>query len=219
MELEAKNNLEELLLQDNDLLQGLNWGQKRRGHPETYTWQHVKEIWSKVYRIRGSESVNKEILRFIALLHDSFYHHVDPDLHRGGENHHGYYAQEFAKKYLRQISKKYGNLAANDIIQTLRWHDEPFAISLYMFQADYDRHIYAENRLNYLLTQPIYNWYQFATFIWLDGHTAGKKSISPYCFINTLIGKGLISMKEWYAPWAQYKIDDFFQQPQLPNLK
>lgn len=95
----AENALERQILADNELIEGLQWGKPRPGHPEGKVIYHVNEVLKNVNRVTKNQDYRAK-LRLIAIIHDTFKHKVDTSKPRFGENHHAMIARRFAEKYI-----------------------------------------------------------------------------------------------------------------------
>ncbi len=115
--IKPKTKLEEKILSDIEIQQGLKYGQRRKGHPEGEVKNHVLELLEKVEKIRGE--VAEEIickLRFMILTHDSLKYKVDRSKPKIGENNHGMLARRWAEK-----------LISNEVMLSLiELHDLPY---------------------------------------------------------------------------------------------
>src|SRR5947208_1904101 len=81
---------------DGELVEGLSWGKPRKAHPEGAVGQHVAGLLREIDR-SGESGERRALLRFIALVHDSFKNKVIRWLPRTGENHHAMRARRFAE--------------------------------------------------------------------------------------------------------------------------
>lgn len=106
--------LERQILADEELRDGLIWGKPRRGHPEGHIVTHVGEVLANVDKYFPAQ--NREALRLIAIIHDSFKYKVDRNKHATGENHHGMIARRFAEKYIKN----------ENILDVIELHDEAY---------------------------------------------------------------------------------------------
>lgn len=113
--IKPENGLEEAIIGNSDFIDGCNYGKKRPGHPEGLVIYHIKEVLDNVEKYYG-EDEDRDDLRLIAILHDTFKHKVDRSKPRVGENHHGMLARRFAEKF--PIN--------DDILTILEKHDDAF---------------------------------------------------------------------------------------------
>src|SRR3954469_20075725 len=95
---EPETDLELRVVAEPELLEGLAWGEPRAGHPEGAVGTHVGHLLETLDRC-GETAERRELLRFMALVHDSFKYQVRDRLPRVGENHHAMRARRFAEKF------------------------------------------------------------------------------------------------------------------------
>src|SRR5215211_3471368 len=109
-----ENDLERHISEDEDLIEGLAWGEPRSGHPEGRVAAHVEDL---LETLEGWDEPpeRRSKLRFIALVHDSFKHDVIEKLPRLGRNHHADRARRFAERYTDDET----------ILCTIQHHDRP----------------------------------------------------------------------------------------------
>jgi HD domain len=109
------NDTERRILADPDWQSGVAWGDPRPGHPEGRVGVHVEQVLANVERVAVDES-DRERLRFVALIHDTFKHQVDRNRPREGENHHAMIARRFAERYTSDA----------ELLDVIELHDEAF---------------------------------------------------------------------------------------------
>ena len=110
-----ENDLEKRIAADPEWLAGVEWGKPRPGHPEGTVKAHISTVLDNVDRFYG-DNADREKLRLIALLHDTFKYQVDTDRARTGENHHAMRARRFAEKYVDDDS----------VLEVIELHDEAY---------------------------------------------------------------------------------------------
>lgn len=115
MAIQAVNEIEREVMADPDWQQGAAWGDPRPGHPEGAVLAHVEEVLVNVDRVAIDEG-DRERLRFVALIHDTFKHEVDTARPREGENHHAMIARRFAERYTTD----------SELLDLIELHDEAF---------------------------------------------------------------------------------------------
>lgn len=115
---------EEYLLNHPEILEGMEWGKPRLGHPEGQVKHHVRDVLQNVETFYGDTPFRWD-LRMIALVHDSFKYKVDRTRNRTGENHHGMIARRFCERITDEfpIQPVFSSLTL-DIIEM---HDEAYA--------------------------------------------------------------------------------------------
>lgn len=115
--LQPETSLEKELLRTPEFQQGLMWGEPRFGHPEGKVVLHVREILDNIERLPIS-SKNREQLRLIAFVHDTFKYMEPKDTPRRREQHHAVLARQFIEHY------------SDDpvVLKVTELHDEAFYI-------------------------------------------------------------------------------------------
>jgi hypothetical protein len=114
---EPEGELEEAVVGEPALLRGLAWGKPRRAHPEGRIGNHVADLIRGIERA-GETGKRRAMLRFVALIHDSFKRDVIRWLPRTGENHHATRARRFAERFTDD----------ERLLATIELHDRPYAI-------------------------------------------------------------------------------------------
>ena len=112
--LKPENEIEKNILSDKEFLEGALWGEPRPGHPEGQVIFHIKEVLNNVNKY--SKSHNRNELRLIALVHDTFKHKVDRSKPITGDNHHAFIAKKFLEQYCSD----------DEILDVVELHDEAF---------------------------------------------------------------------------------------------
>lgn len=113
--LKPENGIEEVILSDVGFIDGCNRGKPRSGHPEGKVVYHIREVLDNVEKYYGTDP-DRDDLRLIAILHDTFKHKVDRTQPKTGSNHHGFLAKLFADTYVKD----------NRILQILIKHDDAY---------------------------------------------------------------------------------------------
>lgn len=114
--IQPENPLERKIIKDTSWLEGVFWGEPRRGHPEGKIIYHIQEVLANVDRLNCSKKIRTQ-LRLITLIHDTFKHKEEQTRPRKDwSKHHAVYAWKFAHQY---ISDK----AVLDVIEL---HDEAY---------------------------------------------------------------------------------------------
>lgn len=113
--LNAENDLERLILSDPDMVKGLLWGKPRNGHPEGKVIYHVNHVLENINKLDISPE-ERDKLRLIAIIHDSFKYKVDLTRPKYGENHHAMIARRFAEKYVSD----------EEILMIIETHDDAY---------------------------------------------------------------------------------------------
>jgi hypothetical protein len=110
-----ETELEARIVSDPDWVEGIAWGEPRPSHPEGSVAAHVNEVLANVDRV-ALDPRDRERLRLVALIHDTFKHMVDPDRPRTGENHHALIARRFAERHLDD----------EELLDVIELHDEAY---------------------------------------------------------------------------------------------
>lgn len=163
--------MEKEIMKTDELIKGLMWGEPRPGHSEGQVVYHVKEIFDMINK-KNYSATERELFRLIALVHDSFKYQVDLKKPKTGDNHHGWYARQFAGKFIQD----------ENILEIIQWHDEPFNIHRCGKSKQ-------ESRLETLLGRPI-DWKMFIGFISMDYRTGDKNNDSADWFLQILKERG-----------------------------
>lgn len=166
-----ETELEKQILADPELQKGLAWGKPRPGHPEGSVQLHVEEV---LKNFDEAPKVNREPLRLIALIHDSFKYKVDRTKPRSGENHHGMIARRFAEKYIT-------DKRTLDIIEL---HDEAYnAWSKGNRDGDWNK---AERRAQKLIQRLDMSIYLYIAFYKADNETGDKQGENFSWFLDQM---------------------------------
>jgi hypothetical protein len=110
-----ETDLERAVSSDPKLLAGLAWGEPREAHPEGAVGNHVADLLATIER-DGESGERRELLRFVALVHDAFKYRVRNWLPRQGRNHHATRARRFAERYTDD----------ERLLTTIEFHDRPY---------------------------------------------------------------------------------------------
>lgn len=97
--IKSENGIETAIVNDADFIEGAMYGKPRIGHPEGQVIYHIKEVLANIDKYYNDDE-DRQNLRLIAIIHDTFKHKVDRNLPKTGENHHGAIARRFAQKYI-----------------------------------------------------------------------------------------------------------------------
>ncbi len=154
-----ENELERRLSEDPELLEGLAWGKPRKAHPEGSIGAHVADLLRRI-DAEGIEDEERERLRFITLVHDTFKNKVQEWRPRKGENHHAMRARRFAERYTGD----------DRVLTTIELHDRPYGIWRKMRRTGYFDRRALEQMMSRLPDPDL-----FLRFVELDGSTEGKR--------------------------------------------
>ena len=154
-----ETELERRVTQDPELLRGLAWGKPRKAHPEGAIANHVQDLLERL-DAEGVSGEQRELLRLLVLMHDSFKNEVQEWRPRVGENHHAMRARRFAERYTDD----------ERLLTTLELHDRSYGIWRKWKRTGWlDR-----KRLEEMLRR-IPDHDLFLRFVELDGSTEGKR--------------------------------------------
>jgi hypothetical protein len=173
---EPETELERRVASDPEMLEGLAWGVPRAGHPEGSVGVHVSHLLDTLDR-SGETGEQRELLRFIALVHDSFKAQVRERLPRAGANHHAMRARRFAERFTDD----------ERVLATIELHDRPYALWRKM-----RRRGRLEQRGFRKMMRRIPDPELFLRFIELDGSTEGKRPEPIEWFRNELVRRHLL---------------------------
>jgi hypothetical protein len=173
---EPENELERRVTSEPELLEGLAWGKPRAGHPEGAVGTHVSHLLETLDE-SGETGERRELLRFMALVHDSFKYQVRERLPRVGENHHAMRARRFAERFTDD----------ERLLATIEFHDRPYALW---------RKLKRRGKLDEggfrRMIRRIPDPELFLRFIELDGSTEGKRPEPIDWLRSELVERGLI---------------------------
>jgi hypothetical protein len=171
-----ETELEERILAEPEIQEGLAWGEPRAGHPEGAVGKHVADLLEKI-DAEGETGERRELLRFMALVHDSFKYQVRERLPRAGENHHATRARRFAARFTDD----------ERLLSAIQFHDRPYALwRKLQRRGKLDERGF--DRMMRCVTDP----QLFLRFVELDGSTEGKRPQPIEWFRNELDTRGLL---------------------------
>jgi hypothetical protein len=154
----AENELEERIARDPELVEGLAWGEPRKGHPEGAIGKHVADLLRTLESWGESEPRRSE-LRFIALVHDAQKSRVQNWRPRTGANHHAARARRLAERYTDD----------ERLLAAIEQHDRPYAIWRRMKRTGRDQARQLDEMVARVPDPGL-----FLRFVELDGSTEGK---------------------------------------------
>jgi hypothetical protein len=173
---EPETELERRVTAEPELLEGLAWGEPRAGHPEGAVGTHVSHLLETLDQ-SGETGERRELLRFMALVHDSFKYQVRERLPRVGENHHAMRARRFAERFTDD----------ERVLAAIEFHDRPYAI-----WRKLRRRGKVDERALRRMLKRIPDPDLFLRFIELDGSTEGKRPEPIEWFRDELVRRGLV---------------------------
>jgi hypothetical protein len=110
-----ETELESRIVHDPEWQEGAAWGDPRPSHPEGEVSVHIEEVLRNVDD-EAVDAADRERLRLVALIHDTFKHRVDRSQPVGGENHHAMVARRFAERFVDDP----------ELLDVIELHDEAF---------------------------------------------------------------------------------------------
>ena len=177
---EAETELERRVAAEPELLEGLAWGEPRAGHPEGAVGTHVSHLLETLDQ-SGETGERRELLRFMALVHDAFKYQVRERLPRVGENHHAMRARRFAERFTDD----------ERILAAIEFHDRPYAL-----WRKLKRRGKRDERGMRRMLKRIPDPELFLRVIELDGSTEGKRPEPIEWFREELVKRGVLDATE-----------------------
>lgn len=113
--IKPENGIETAIVSNAEFIEGCSYGKPRSGHPEGKVIYHIKEVLDNIDKFYGDDK-DREDLRFIALVHDTFKHMVDRTKPKTGANHHGSIARVFAQQFTQDLT----------VLNIIERHDEAY---------------------------------------------------------------------------------------------
>ena len=175
--LQLETETESQLLDFPQIIQGLNWGVPRVGHPEGKVVYHILEIFKNLDNIRPLLSIqDRQTLRIIALLHDTFKYTEDKSTPRDWSKHHSALAADFAETIFED----------SVIIDIIRRHDDAY----YCWQLFDLLHLpeLSLQKLQWLLDKVGYCLQLYYIFFVCDTATGDKTLIPVEWFEQNVTG-------------------------------
>lgn len=115
--LKPETELEYFIINQPPIREGLYWGEPRYGHPEGKVLHHIPEVYANIERVPLPLSItDRERLRLITLLHDTFKNIEDKNEPRDWSKHHGILARLFAENYIED----------SIVLDIIELHDEAY---------------------------------------------------------------------------------------------
>jgi len=136
---------------------------------------HIQEVLANVEKYYNT--FDREDLRIIAILHDTFKYKVDQTKPKAGENHHGMIARRFAEKFI---------INRQDLLLIIELHDE--AYNAWQKGGRHGNWYKAEERANQLIQklrdENCLDLY--VKFLRCDGESGDKDSGTYEWFVNLI---------------------------------
>jgi len=152
---------------------GVLWGQPRPGHPEGQVLAHIGDMLDNIERYCAA-SPERERLRLLALLHDTFKYQRTDSLADPLRPSHGHLARRFAEEYITDAG----------ILCVLEHHDDAYKAYRHgQRSGDWQT---AEQMALALIQKLGEHLPLFLCFYWCDNHTPGK-SRAHYAWFRSLV--------------------------------
>jgi hypothetical protein len=117
LHLKPETDLERLIIEQPEVQMGLLYGEPRYGHPEGKVLWHIPEIYTNIDSVSPPLSIqDRERLRLVTLIHDTFKNIEDKSDPRDWSKHHGILARQFAKQFITDTA----------ILDIIELHDEAY---------------------------------------------------------------------------------------------
>jgi hypothetical protein len=181
---EPETELERRVTSEPELLEGLAWGKPRPGHPEGAVGTHVAHLLEALDE-SGETDERRELLRLMALVHDSFKYQVRERLPRVGDNHHATRACRFAERFTDD----------ERVLAAIEFHDRPYALWRKLQRCGK-----LDERKFQRMMRKIPDPELFLRFVELDGSTEGKRHEPIEWFRNELVERGLLGAAVAHSP-------------------
>lgn len=174
MAIVAESELERRILADPQWQEGASWGAPRPGHPEGSIAAHIEDVLTNIEH-EALDAADRERLRFVALVHDTFKYRVQRGRPRTGANHHAVIARRFAERYTDDA----------ELLQLVELHDAAYNAWLKGHRGgDWSA---AEARARWLLDRLGPSLALYLRFYRADART-GDKSPAPLAWFEQLAG-------------------------------
>ena len=114
--LRPENALEAHLLEQPEVVAGMNWGTPRFGHPEGEVWRHVVEVLANIDQLKQLSAADRRDLRLVAFIHDTFKYKEIKLEPRDWTLHHGVLAHNYMERFCQTWR----------VLELILWHDEAY---------------------------------------------------------------------------------------------
>jgi len=169
-ELRPETDLEHLLLEQDEVQEGMLWGVPRYGHPEGEVYRHVKDVLDNIDKLRVS-ATERAFLRIVAIIHDIFKYQEDKTLPRNWHKHHAV----LARNYMRSFTDD------QLLLNFIQYHDEAYYI--WRDMTVYNEAERASTRMQHLLGKINGHNQLYYLFFKCDSET-GDKNPAPVQWIE-----------------------------------
>ena len=178
--------LEEHLLRQPAIVEGMHWGKPRHGHPEGAVWRHVVEVLANVDRLADLTPTDRRDLRLVTLVHDTFKYVEDRSEPRDWSRHHGVLAREFVERYTSKPR----------VLLLTEWHDEAYYCwRLFALRGRRNRARQRMDRLMALFGEELPFFYRF----FVCDTLTGDKTPAPLAWFRGETGLEVEMWAGWEA--------------------
>ena len=182
-----ENDLERKLLVMPEFRKGLLWGEPRFGHPEGKVALHVREVLDNIEILPNLSRENRNRLRLIAIVHDTFKHAESRSRPRDWTKRHGLLARQFMEGYT-------SDAVVLDVIET---HDDAY----YKWLAQ-RRRPSPHSQLDSLLSRVGHCLQLYYLFFKCDTQTGDKIQAPLRWFEQVAEGIEVVKIKPFW-PWER----------------
>ncbi|NNE30604.1 MAG: HD domain-containing protein [Saprospiraceae bacterium] len=180
--LEPETDLERQLLSDQRMLEGLDWGKPRFGHPEGKVLFHIREVLDNIDRI-PTYPEQRQKLRLAALVHDTFkYQEAIFPSPRSWEQNHAHLARKFLSEFVDDES----------LLRLVEHHDEAYYVWRSLFLEQYQAR--GKERLKQFKNLFQDQMQEYYLFFKCDTRTGDKNQAPLVWFESSMEGINLIPL-------------------------
>jgi len=172
--IKPETELEKRIIEDPAFIEGAYWGKPRKGHPEGQVIYHIGHVLENVDKYATTE--NREKLRLIAILHDTFKYQQDRSKSASRENNHSMIARRFAEKFISDL----------EILEIIELHD----VAYYAWCSGFKDHNMekAENISQRLINRLGQSMPLFLAFYQCDNET-GDKTNDDFLWFREVVNR------------------------------
>lgn len=172
-----ETTLEHTIAESPEWQLGVAWGEPRSGHLEGAVMYHIADVLANIDRQKVTDDERQE-LRLIALLHDTFKYRVNERQPKVGINHHAFMARQFAECYITDTT----------LLEIIELHDEAYHCwRLGHYRGKWQ---FAEERMDLLIARLGSSMPLYAHFFFADSDTESKNPEPINWFRQFLQRKG-----------------------------
>lgn len=178
--LKPETELEKRFLLDPTFREGLFYGKPRYGHPEGQVLYHIPEVLANVDKL-GVSKEDREKLRIITFVHDTFKNIEDKNEPRDWTKHHSVYARKFLERYTEDKT----------LLTITELHDE--AYYCWRLHALYQKPTISKERLDSLIKALGDDLQLYYLFFKCDTQTGDKIQTPVRWFEKTVKGITIVN--------------------------